>query len=92
MLTVACVFNASVRGGTGLQPVSGSGHVQYGGITPGSSEEMRTPALSLHVLCRDRKQNRGSKKCSSRHSVCPVDSPRRSNLGEDARFKGIARG
>lgn len=45
--TVACVFNASLRGGMGMQPVSGSGHIQYAGITPGSSEEMRTLALSL---------------------------------------------
>lgn len=66
----------------GLQPVSGSGHIQYGGITPGSSEEMRTPALSLHVPCRARKQNRGSTKCSSRRRVCPVDSPRRSEILE----------
>lgn len=80
--TMACVFNASLRGGMGMQPVSGSGHIQYGGITPGSSEEMRTPALSLHVPRRDWKQNRAGTKCWFRSGVCPVDSPRRSEILE----------
>lgn len=38
----SCVFNASLLGGMGMRLLSGSGHIQYRGITPGSSEEMRT--------------------------------------------------
>lgn len=60
-----CVFNASPRGGMGMQPVSGSGHIQYRGITPGSSEEMRTHSLPLpHPrlrVCVMDKTNRTSK-------------------------------
>lgn len=41
-----CVFNASLLGGSGMQFVSGSGHIQYRGITPGSSEEMRSLSSS----------------------------------------------
>lgn len=42
-----CVFNASLLGGMGMRLVSGSGHIQYRGITPGSSEEMKTLSPSL---------------------------------------------
>lgn len=60
-----CVFNASLRGGMGMRPVSGSGHIQYRGITPGSSEEMRTHSLPLpHPrlrVCVMDKTNRTSK-------------------------------
>lgn len=40
------VFNASLLGGMGVQLLSGSGHIQYRGITPGSSREMKN-SLSL---------------------------------------------
>lgn len=39
------VFNASLLGGMGMQLLSGSGHIQYRGITPGSSEEMKNSRL-----------------------------------------------
>jgi len=45
-----CVFNASLLGGMGIGLLSGSGHIQYRGITPGSSEEMRTRSSPL-ALC-----------------------------------------
>lgn len=51
-----CVFNASLLGGMGMRLLSGSGHIQYRGITPGSSEEMRTLSLSpsLRVSVMDK--------------------------------------
>lgn len=42
------VFNASLLGGMGVQLLSGSGHIQYRGITPGSSREMKN-SLSLSL-------------------------------------------
>lgn len=89
--TVAWVFNASLRGGMGTQSVSGSGHIQYGGITPGSSEEMRTLALSRTSRTVD-KNKIARAKGSSRCRVCPVDSPRRRSeiLEKMEDSKGIA--
>lgn len=92
--TVPCVFNASLRGGMGMQPVSGSGHIQYAGITPGSSEEMRTLALSLPSRAVDKKNNQKwrEQKCPSRRSVCPVDSPRREISEKMEDWKGLREG
>lgn len=92
--TVACVFNASLRGGMGMQPVSGSGHIQYAGITPGSSEEMRTLALSLASRAVDKKIF--LKMARAKVPISPQCLPRRlseeGNLGEDGRLEGIAGG
>lgn len=92
--TVACVFNASLRGGMGMQPVSGSGHIQYAGITPGSSEEMRTLALSLAPRAVD--TFFFLKMARAKVPISPQCLPRRlseeENLGEDGRLEGIAGG
>lgn len=93
--TVPCVFNASLRGGMGMQPVSGSGHIQYTGITPGSSEEMRTLALSLASRAVDKKKKKQKwreQKWPSRRSVCPVDSPRREISEKMEDWKGLREG
>lgn len=98
--TLACVFNASLRGGMGMQPVSGSGHIQYAGITPGSSEEMRTSALSLASRAMDKikKQKNKNKKWPeqngpSRRVWClPRRLSKEGNHGEDGRVEGIAGG
>lgn len=71
-----CVFNASLRGSAGMQLLSGSGHVQYRGITPGSSEEMRTLAFPSHssVSVMDK----------TNHTTNMSASPLFARLSEDA--------
>lgn len=68
----SCVFNASLLGGMGMRLLSGSGHIQYRGITPGSSEEMRTLfPLSLCVSVMD-KTNHATKKKKKKMSASLV--------------------
>lgn len=66
----SCVFNASLLGGMGMRLLSGSGHIQYRGITPGSSEEMRILSSPLSsVSLRWIKQIRHPK-CLPGCNVC----------------------
>lgn len=63
-----CVFNASRLGGMGIQFLSGSGHIQYRGITPGSSEEMRAFSLFPSHSAMDKTNH--TTKIQTRCNVC----------------------
>lgn len=66
----SCVFNASLLGGMGMRLLSGSGHIQYRGITPGSSEEMRTLSFPSHSVSLWWIKQITLPKCLSRCNAC----------------------